>query len=193
MLSLFLLTEPLWFRTGRRLPGGRKAGEKTARESRRKDMAPHVAVLVAVLGIALLTPCPCKIIKHMDCGRGEVTSVDVVPCEEEPCMWKKNAMARMTATVMNSVDAVGGALTVTVDLAGIVVEYPGIEADICKKVACPIRKGQEYSISYDILVEDYFPEVGCRLLLSHYLLCDSCSCSATDGNRDEVGGGRNER
>lgn len=116
----------------------------------------------------LLIEAGTKSIKHTGCGGSRVLSIDVTPCETEPCMWKKREVAHMSAVVISSVDSNGGILQVTVDLDGLEVEYPGIEPDICKKVQCPIRKGRIYNMTYDVYIEEFFPEVcsSCSFLIS---------------------------
>lgn len=58
-------------------------------------------------------------------------------------------------------DSKGGTLKVTVELAGIEVEYPGIEPNVCKieGVDCPIVKGKHYELKYTLEAKSYFPAV----------------------------------
>lgn len=126
-----------------------------------------------------------KTIRHTGCGGSRVLSIDVNPCETEPCMWKKREVAHMTAVVISSVDSKGGNLTVTVDLDGLEVEYPGIEPDICKKVQCPIRKGRIYNMTYDVYIEEFFPEVSHSFF--SYVRLNVSFHSYSDGNNHEMG------
>jgi len=116
-------------------------------------------LFIVLLSLAVASV-SCKVIQFENCGdTTSVKTVDVVPCDVEPCTFKKGTVATMTASGVFPADAPSGTLKVTVDLGGVEVEYPGIEPDICKKVTCPVKKGQEFSIKYDIHVEDYFPEM----------------------------------
>lgn len=100
-----------------------------------------------------------KKIQFKDCGNKEVKSVDVNPCEVEPCMFKKNSIVHVEAAGTATKAAAGGTLKVTVLLGDVEVEYPGIEPDICKLVTCPIKKGDNFTVKLDIEVADYFPAV----------------------------------
>lgn len=101
----------------------------------------------------------CRKIAFTDCGNGEVHSVDIEPCDKEPCLFKKGTTVTVIAEGTASKGAEGGEVLVTVDLGGVEVPYPGIEPDICKYVQCPVKQGNDYRIVYKLLVEDYFPEV----------------------------------
>lgn len=107
-------------------------------------------------------------IAFTDCAAGEVHSVDVVPCDKEPCMFKKGTNVTMTAEGVSSKGAESGELSVTIELGGVEVPYPGIDPDICHKVKCPVVKGQHYSIQYEILVQDYFPAVSCLIICNWF-------------------------
>lgn len=57
---------------------------------------------VLLLTLALIVTVSGRKIKFDDCGNGEVRSVDVDPCEKEPCQFKKGQEVTMTAVAVAS-------------------------------------------------------------------------------------------
>lgn len=57
---------------------------------------------VLLLTLALTAAVSGRLIKFDDCGNGEVKSVDVDPCEKEPCQFKKGQEVTMTAVAVAS-------------------------------------------------------------------------------------------
>lgn len=55
---------------------------------------------VIIITLALFYVVSCKKIKFDDCGSGQVQSVDVDPCESEPCKFKKGQEVTMTAVAI---------------------------------------------------------------------------------------------
>lgn len=118
--------------------------------------------IIATLAFAaLLVNVYAKDIKFEECSdvKGVVQKVDVEPCTEEPCRFKKGETVKMSATVKPKEKVEAGKLSVTISMEGIELEYPGIEPDICKKVSCPVEAGQEVTAQYDITAEDFFPDM----------------------------------
>jgi hypothetical protein len=115
----------------------------------------HMSIVLFIL----IFSSSCHQIKYTDCGSGEVKSVDVVPCDADPCMFKRGETVNITAKEVPTKDAEKGELKVTVLVGGVEVDYPGVDPDMCKYVKCPMKKGQEYTASIRLKVEDYFPEL----------------------------------
>jgi hypothetical protein len=114
----------------------------------------------AIILVSLVASCSARNISFENCGGTNViTSVDVEPCASEPCQFEKGSKAVMTAQGVFEKDAASGTLTVTVELGGVEVPYPGIDSNVCNKISCPVKKGQPFEIQYEIDVADYFPEV----------------------------------
>lgn len=57
---------------------------------------------VLLLTLALIVTVSGRQIKFDDCGNGEVKSVDVDPCDQEPCQFKKGQEVTMTAVAVAS-------------------------------------------------------------------------------------------
>lgn len=113
--------------------------------------------------VLILSSVLAKKIQFEDCSDGlnlaDIEYVDVEPCTEEPCIFKKGTTAKMTAKLKSKADIADASIEVTVEMDEIEVPYPGIETDVCKKVPCPIKIGQEMPLEYEIEVEDFFPEM----------------------------------
>ena len=100
-----------------------------------------------------------KLINFTDCYHGEVKAIDVIPCDTEPCMFKKNTTVTLKVSGTPSRDAESGQIKLFVDLNGVPVEFPGIEPDICKHVECPVKSGKSYTVPLILKIEDYFPAI----------------------------------
>lgn len=117
-------------------------------------------VLVVAVAFAIIATGSGRKIKFTECGaNGVVQSVDVVPCNEEPCTFTKGEQVKMTAAFVPKEKVQSATLNVVIDMEGIEVEYPDIETDLCKKVNCPLEAGKQVEASYDITAEDFFPDM----------------------------------
>ncbi|KAK8785405.1 mite group 2 allergen-like Ixo r 2 [Amblyomma americanum] len=81
-----------------------------------------------------------------DCGStAEIISVQVEPCDSDPCVMKRGTKAKIHFEMVSDQDSETAVLEATTKLFGITVPVPGIEPDMCKEVVkCPIKKGQNY-------------------------------------------------
>lgn len=122
-------------------------------------------VKLFVLVLCLTVACESRKIEFKDCGQNEVKSVDVDPCDAEPCHFKKKSIVHVSSDVVSSKDVASGTLKVTVLLGDVEVEYPGIEPDICKLTSCPIKKGDPFTVKMDVEVASYFPAVSILMLM----------------------------
>lgn len=136
-----------------------------------QNMSAKIIVALSLLALVAVQS-ECRKIKFNDCGAGEIQSVDVDPCDKEPCMFKKNSIVHVVSDVIAKKNVAGGELKVTVLLGDVEVEYPGIESDICKLVSCPIKEGDKLNVALDIEVADYFPAVSISSIFDvvHYIL-----------------------
>ena len=132
-----------------------------------KDSSISLIMKLLALGVTLVVlvaGANGKQIKFEDCSGddklAQVLSVDVEPCTEEPCVFKKGTTAKLTTVLKPTKKQINKAsIDVTIALDDVKVPYPGIETDLCKKVTCPLVPGQEYKIEYDVPVEDFFPDM----------------------------------
>ncbi|RWS23248.1 group 2 allergen Ale o 2-like protein, partial [Leptotrombidium deliense] len=118
----------------------------------------------------------CREIKYTDCGlkkrfliyilkycsfvgNGEVKSVDVVPCSSDPCEFTKGEKVQMTAVIIANQNSNHANISVTVEVEGIPIKFPGIDPDGCKSVKCPLVEGQKYTFKTEIDVQSWMPAV----------------------------------
>lgn len=116
-----------------------------------------IAVFLAVVSCNVHA----KQIKFTECSgvTGVVQQVDVEPCDNEPCQFKKGQTVTMKATVKAKERVEAATLSVTIAMEGIEVDYPDIEPDVCKKVTCPVEAGQTVTAEYQITAQDFFPDM----------------------------------
>ncbi|KAI1278369.1 Mite group 2 allergen Pso o 2 [Halotydeus destructor] len=118
-------------------------------------MACHLFKIQVILILQVLVSLSwAKNISFTDCGKGEIQWVDVVPCEKEPCMFKKGTNVTLTASVIANQDTDTAKMDVTLDIFGAPVAYPGIDGNICNKVNCPIVKGKQYNATFYIIADN---------------------------------------
>lgn len=114
-----------------------------------------------VASLAIVAISSAKDIQFEECSgkTGVVTSVNVEPCTEEPCKFKKGQQVKMSATIKPKETIDNAQLTVVIDMEGIEVEYPDIESDLCKTIKCPLNAGETATATYEITAEDFFPDM----------------------------------
>ncbi|RWS05503.1 group 2 allergen Sui m 2-like protein, partial [Dinothrombium tinctorium] len=98
-------------------------------------------------------------------GSGEIKSVDVTPCDSDPCSFRKGQTVTVTGKFVANRNTPTAVLKATVDVGGIPLEYPGIDPNACNSLPCPLQKGREYSMTLRVKSEKYFPTVG--IVLKH--------------------------
>ncbi|KAJ5415018.1 hypothetical protein N7509_000116 [Penicillium cosmopolitanum] len=92
--------------------------------------------------IAFKTNCGGNVL-NLTTGTGNITSVDVVPCSEEPCQLQKGKEAHITLRGVAKEAIQEGRIDTTMSVLGIQVPVPNVERDICKTVSkCPIMAEQ---------------------------------------------------
>ncbi|KAL3195860.1 hypothetical protein MRX96_015740 [Rhipicephalus microplus] len=115
-------------------------------------------VIVLLVGLAFVQ---CRDIKYQDCGsEAKLLSVEIEPCDSEPCVFKRGN----TTTIRFSVIADQDSDTVTLDarwkVFGFMLPIPGVEKDLCKyALQCPVVKGNTYHGSIDVYVPWFIPSV----------------------------------
>lgn len=118
--------------------------------------------IFAIVSLALVS---CNVfakeIKFEECDgtKDIVQTVDVEPCTAEPCVFKKGEKVKLRATVKAKERVEAATLKVNIEMEGIEVEYPDIEPDVCKKVKCPVEAGSVVTAEYDIVAQDFFPDM----------------------------------
>ncbi|XP_049270576.1 mite group 2 allergen-like Ixo r 2 isoform X2 [Rhipicephalus sanguineus] len=83
---------------------------------------------------------------YEDCGStAEIISLQVEPCNSDPCVMKRGTAARVYFELVSDQDSETAVLEATTKLFGITVPVPGVETNMCSGVVkCPIKKGKTY-------------------------------------------------
>lgn len=119
-------------------------------------------LLVTLLTFFLVFKCQLstgKSVDFEDCGKGQVKSLDISPCEEEPCKFIPGEVKHVSVKF----DAISGQSfessenKMIVDFVSIDVEYPGVADDICEKLKCPLVPGNNYNYTFQVEVKEYLP------------------------------------
>ncbi|TGZ59319.1 hypothetical protein CRM22_009154 [Opisthorchis felineus] len=116
-------------------------------------------LIIVVCGAILHLPEFVDAVDFADCGStgAIVVSVDVFPCNNDPCTLVKGALTTFTVNFV----ARGGADSVYSNVrdasaGSMLVHFP--QSDICPNLAppCPILAGETYSFSYTATVAQSF-------------------------------------
>ncbi|KAM7312812.1 mite group 2 allergen-like Ixo r 2 [Ixodes scapularis] len=79
-------------------------------------------------------------------GSGKLISVEVEPCDSDPCVFKMGTDAKIHVTMVADQDSETATLDARVKVFGFQMPVPGIETDLCKgTVECPVIKGRTYN------------------------------------------------
>ena len=118
-------------------------------------------ILAIALTFAIVATSSGTHIKFEECDDvlGIIQYVDVNPCNEEPCKFKKGQKVTVEMSIVPKETFENGVLSVVVDMEGVEVEYPDIETDLCKKFGCPLAKGVETKATYELIAKDFFPDM----------------------------------
>ncbi|RWS27379.1 group 2 allergen Blo t 2-like isoform 1 [Leptotrombidium deliense] len=106
----------------------------------------------AVLLLVLFGCVFAKDIKFKDCANGELKSVDVDPCDSDPCVFKKGRPVTLKAKFVANHNVENVELKATIDLEGIDIKYPGLDSNGCNYLSCPLVQGKEYELVYKVPV-----------------------------------------
>nr|XP_058954984.1 NPC intracellular cholesterol transporter 2-like [Pocillopora verrucosa] len=117
---------------------------------------------VVFLLVSLLAVVSCKKISYQKCPStkelGEIVSIDVTPCEEEPCVLKKGSNETVTITFIPH-EVVTGAKIYAYAIKGpIHVRLPVPNPNACQDhgLSCPLKSGVQVEF---VLVEFVSPSV----------------------------------
>lgn len=91
----------------------------------------------------------------------DVSSVDITPCDSEPCVFKKGSTVNTTVTFTQKKPQDGGKLEVFGMAFGVKVKLPVDQPDICQghNLECPLKAGKEYEFHLSMVVKGWFPPV----------------------------------
>lgn len=133
----------------------------------------------------------CKKVTFEDCGKGQVKSLDITPCENEPCPFvpgeQKNVTVQFEAIGDEIVESSDNKMIV--DFVSIDIEYPGVDDDICEKLICPLIPGKLYNYTFQVEVKEYLPSLATQVTWqsgSHpHVFCASTNVIFEGSNTNE--------
>lgn len=115
------------------------------------------------LFVSLLSGIDCIVWKSCDdSGRGKVSAVAVVGCENVPvCVMKKGQNASLSVTFVINEDSSSATAVVHGIVAGVPVPFPLPNPDGCKDsgLKCPLKKGTQYTYSTNIFIRKEYPAI----------------------------------
>ena len=125
-----------------------------------------VFLLVSLLAIAIVS---CKQISHQECRftkeLGEIVSIDIAPCEKEPCALKKGGNETITITFIPH-EVVTGAKIYAYAIFGLIpVRLPLPNPDACQGygLSCPLKSGVKVEFALVEFISPDFPSGNLKL------------------------------
>ncbi|XP_065307483.1 mite group 2 allergen-like Ixo r 2 [Dermacentor albipictus] len=107
-----------------------------------------------------------KDIVYEDCGsEAQITSVQLEPCDSNPCVIKRGTKVKIHFTLVSDQDSDTARLDATMNLFGLMIPIPGLEKDMCKVVECPIIKGNTYTGILEANVPTFAPAMKSQVQL----------------------------
>ncbi|XP_065307491.1 mite group 2 allergen-like Ixo r 2 [Dermacentor albipictus] len=95
---------------------------------------------------------------YEDCGStAEIISLQVEPCDSDPCVMKRGTAARIYFEMISDQDSDTAKLEATTKVFGITLPVPGIETNMCNVVNCPIKKGNTYKGVFTAPIPSFAP------------------------------------
>ncbi|XP_037566432.1 mite group 2 allergen-like Ixo r 2 [Dermacentor silvarum] len=88
-----------------------------------------------------------KDVVYEDCGSpAKVTSVQLEPCDSDPCVIKRGSKVKIHFTLVSDQDSATARLDARMNVFGLKIPIPGLKKDMCDGVVqCPIVKGNTYT------------------------------------------------
>ncbi|XP_049519902.1 mite group 2 allergen-like Ixo r 2 isoform X2 [Dermacentor silvarum] len=97
--------------------------------------------------------------KYEDCGStAEIVSLQVEPCDSDPCVMKRGTAARIYFELVSDQDSDTAVLEATTKVFNVPLPVPGIETNMCNGVVkCPIKKGNTYKGIFTMPIPSFAP------------------------------------
>jgi len=99
-------------------------------------------------------------VKYKDCGSvsGTIESIDITPCPQEPCPFKRSTTINVTVDFTAKVAISSATTKVYGFIAGVKVPFP-VASDACKDMTCPIAAGAKVTYKNSVDVKPEYPNV----------------------------------
>ncbi|RWS27968.1 hypothetical protein B4U80_09544 [Leptotrombidium deliense] len=105
--------------------------------------------------------------KFKDCGSktGELNSITVTGCEQNPCTFKVGQDAQITAEFTSKTSSKVANVKIQGILAGIPFPFPLSPEDACGNygVKCPLNNGDKNTLSLKVPVKKEYPPVSVKV------------------------------
>ncbi|XP_055879616.1 NPC intracellular cholesterol transporter 2-like [Biomphalaria glabrata] len=115
--------------------------------------------LITFLVVLFSSACWVKsdVVTFKDCGSelGTITQVDITPCSNFPCPFRRNAYTNITVKYTANSDIVSARTSLAAYIAGMSVTFPLRDSNACHSMTCPIKNGD--NVVYKSLI--FVPEV----------------------------------
>ena len=104
-----------------------------------------------------------KTVKYADCGstKSVVSSVDINPCDAEPCVLHKGTNVSVSIEFTPNEDVTAGKAVVHGIIMHVPAPFPLPDADLCKfsSPTCPLKAGQKYVYKNNLEVKSIYPSL----------------------------------
>ncbi|RWS22372.1 group 2 allergen Sui m 2-like protein [Leptotrombidium deliense] len=117
-------------------------------------------VIKLVFVTCLLTITSAREIAFTDCGNGEMKSMDITPCESDPCILHKGSNVKVSMKFIPNKNSNTAMLTIGGRANTIAITPPPITMDLCNQLKCPLTAGKEYTIEGTLPVNQLLPTSG---------------------------------
>ena len=119
-------------------------------------------VIFLLINFILIACVDCRNVSFTDCGKNQVKSLDITPCEYEPCTFTPGNNISVTVVFEASReiaedDEDDSSLKMIVDFVSVDVEYPGLSNDMHTQLDYPLIPGSVYNYTYQVVVKEYLP------------------------------------
>ncbi|XP_054160270.1 mite group 2 allergen Gly d 2.02-like [Oppia nitens] len=113
--------------------------------------------LILCLGLTLAS------VPYKDCGKKEVTNVEITGCSGEPCVFVKGNKITLSVDFTANQDSDKAEFSLIASHGGVDIDMSTLIKDFdkngCHSTTCPIKKGAKQSFKYDIVVPISVPDI----------------------------------
>ncbi|RWS25573.1 group 2 allergen Sui m 2-like protein [Leptotrombidium deliense] len=97
----------------------------------------------------------CKYIKFVDCGDGEIKTVEITPCAAEPCAMKRGSAVKMIITYISNQTDSSPVLKPYAKVGVFGINVTPI--DYCEVSDCPVFKMTENKVPIRVTIPNWLP------------------------------------
>jgi len=96
---------------------------------------------------------------------GEIIAIDVIPCDEDPCVLKRGGNTTVTITFIPHEAVTTSKIYAWVFFGLVPVALPVPSSDACRGhgLTCPLRSGSQVELVYALFISEDFPSGSLKL------------------------------